>query len=74
MQGRLKLSCGHVDNDRMIIHDGNPNQGYIYIFLCVLGGGGDGGRVEVQGKERNNNSHKSHTVPPSLSPLKLLIF
>ena len=43
VQGRLKLSCGHVDIDRMIIHDCNPNQGYIYIFLCVLWGGGEMG-------------------------------
>ena len=32
--------------DRVIIHDDNPNQGY--IFLGGVGGGGNGGRVEVQ--------------------------
>ena len=32
--------------------------------MCVWeggGGGGNWGRTEVQGKERNNNSHKSLT-------------
>ena len=32
MQGRVQLSCGHVDINMMIIHDDNPNQGY-YFFL-----------------------------------------
>ena len=31
MQGRVQLSCGHVDINMMIIHDDNPNQGY-YFF------------------------------------------
>ena len=26
--GRVQLSCGHVDIDRMVIHDDNPNEGY----------------------------------------------
>ena len=26
----MQLSCGHVDIDRMIIHDDNPNQGYFF--------------------------------------------
>ena len=91
MQGRLQLSCGYVDDDRMIIHDDNPNQGYFlaagsgvqgrvqlscghvdigrmiiqvnHIFLAA----GVGGRVEVQGKEGNNSSYKSHNVSASLS-------
>ena len=33
MQGRVQISYGHLDIDRMIIHDDNPNQ----IFLCVGG-------------------------------------
>ena len=54
--GRAQLSCGHVDIDRMIIHDDNPNQGFF--------SGGEGERGRVQRKERggqgiqSNNSHK----------------
>ena len=29
MLGRVQLSCGHVDIERMIIYDDNPNQGEI---------------------------------------------
>ena len=35
----MQLSCGHVDIDRMIIHDDNPNQG----FFVRDGGDGGGG-------------------------------
>ena len=35
VQGRVQLSCGHVDNDRKIIHEDNPSQGYF------LEGGGE---------------------------------
>ena len=28
VQGRVQLSCGHVDTDRMIIHDDMSNQGF----------------------------------------------
>ena len=38
MQGRVQLSCGHVDIDRMIIHDD--------IFFW--GGGGGRGRGEMR--------------------------
>ena len=34
VQGRRQFSCGHVDNDRIIIHDDDPNQGFF------AGGGG----------------------------------
>ena len=30
MQGRVQLSCGHVDNERMEIHDDNLYQGYFF--------------------------------------------
>ena len=51
VHGRVQLSCGHVDIDRMIIQ-----------IKDIFGLGLNGGRVDVQGKERNNNSLKSHTV------------
>ena len=28
VQGRVQLSCGYVDIDRMIFHDDNLNQGF----------------------------------------------
>ena len=40
VQRRVKLSCGHMDIDRIIIRDDYPNQGYIYIY--IWGGGGMG--------------------------------
>ena len=30
VQGRVQLSCGHVDNERMEIHDDNLYQGYFF--------------------------------------------
>ena len=36
VQGRVQLSCGQVDIERMEIHDDNLYQGYFW--------GGDGGR------------------------------
>ena len=56
MQGRLQLSCGHVDNDRMIIHDDNPNQGYV-LAAGVVGGGVWVRGVRVQGRLQLNCGH-----------------
>ena len=39
VRGRVQVSCGHVDIDRMIIHDDIPNQ----AFFLFRGGGGSGG-------------------------------
>ena len=44
MQGRVQLSCGHVDTARMIIHD-DVKSG---IFL--RGGGGEEGQGRDTGK------------------------
>ena len=33
VQGRVQLSCAHVDIDRMIIPDDNPNQGYCFVWV-----------------------------------------
>ena len=46
----MQLSCGHVDIDRMIIHDDNPNQGFLSFFIWG-GWGGEKGQAGVQGKE-----------------------
>ena len=31
VQGRVQLSCEHVGIDRMIIHDDNTNQRYLFL-------------------------------------------
>ena len=35
VQRRVKLSSGHVDTDRMLIHENNPNQ-FLLLLHCRL--------------------------------------
>ena len=53
----MQLSCGHVDIDRMIIHDDNPNQGY--FFFLGGGGGGAGGNGGISHTLYHPLSYKS---------------
>ena len=43
LQGRVQLSCGHVDIGRMIMQCDNPNQGFFCVCFWVRGGGGEMG-------------------------------
>lgn len=45
----MKLTCGHVDTDRMIIHGDNPNQGFLSFLVGDGGEGGKAGRGTGQG-------------------------
>ena len=57
VQGRRQFSCGHVDNDRIIIHDDDPNQGFF-----AGGGGGEMGAEQRNKVRRGTIILISHTL------------